>query len=72
MMIDSPRECRCCRIPIGPGKLACRQHWFMLPIELRRAITHTYLAHKMRAYVENVTEAERIWKEQGVWRGAAP
>ncbi len=67
-MSDECRECRCCRSPISVGMLACRNHWFMLPVPLRDAILLAYRGGDHGAYVANVREADRLWREAGVWR----
>jgi hypothetical protein len=67
MTDDAARQCRCCRVSIRVGMLACRNHWFMLPVELRDAILVTYRGGDREAYVANVHEADRLWLEAGVF-----
>lgn len=71
-MNDDARECRCCRTPLPNRRLACREHWFMLPQPLRLAIVSTYGKRAWRAYAENVRQADKLWQDAGLWRPGAP
>jgi hypothetical protein len=66
------RECRCCRIGIPAGRLACAPHWRMLPAPLKAAISETYRRRDFKAYVKNVDEADRLWQEAGLWKPPVP
>ena len=66
------RECRCCRMPVPFGKLACAEHWRMLPQPLQLAIISTYSRHAMRDYVANVKQADKIWQAAGLWKQGVP
>jgi hypothetical protein len=68
MTTAPPRQCRCCQAPILTGMLACRKHWYALPLVLRNAILLSYRGSDREAYVAHVREAERVWQELGVWR----
>lgn len=67
-MTTELRYCRCCGAQIRFGMLACRNHWYLLPVPLRNAILLTYRGGNKRAYVENVRSAEKVWQDMGVWR----
>lgn len=70
---DNPRrECRCCRIEVPYGRLACKEHWFMLPVPLRLAIISTYSKKKWKAYADNVKQADELWQKAGLWRKGVP
>lgn len=67
------RECRCCRKPIPAGMLACKPHWFMLPMWIRNEVNDAYkngVANKW--YVEAVTKADDFWKARGIWKPGVP
>lgn len=65
-------ECRCCRKPIDRSRLACPPHWAMLPKPLKDAIFATHRAREWRAYAANVTEADKIWQAEGIWKQGVP
>lgn len=65
-------ECRCCRKPIDRSRLACPPHWAMLPKPLKDAIYQTYSRRDMRAYAANVSEADKIWQDAGLWKPGVP
>ena len=67
-MAERPRECRACRCLIPKGRLACADHWKMLPKYLRGGIANAYRAHAWQQYAGLVEEADEIWKAAGVWR----
>jgi hypothetical protein len=66
------RECRCCRMPIPTGKLACGKHWFMLDLKLRRDINMAWQSHDHDAYVHAVRRADAAWQEAGLWKAGNP
>jgi hypothetical protein len=66
------RECRCCRKPVPFGRLACKEHWAMLPHPLRLAIISTYGKHAWASYTENVREADKLWQAAGLWKPGVP
>jgi hypothetical protein len=66
------RECRCCRIEVPYGKLACDTHWRMIPQPLRLAIISTYGKRDWKAYAANVREADKLWQAAGFWLAGAP
>jgi hypothetical protein len=73
MSEDNPaRECRCCRKPVPYGKLACNEHWRMLPQPLRLAIISTYGRSAWRDYTANVRQADKLWQDAGLWRPGVP
>lgn len=72
-MAERKPECRACRCIIPRGRLACKEHWAMLPADLRSAIVETYHNRgQMREYTRLVTQADGIWKEAGVWLPGIP
>jgi hypothetical protein len=55
--------------------LACKQHWFMLPMLIRQAVMTTYRGGDgvaTRSYVRAVTQADDYWKSRGVWKPGIP
>lgn len=69
------RECRCCRKPIPDGMLACKPHWFMLPVLIRQAVMSAYKGGAgvtTMGYVRAVTQADEYWKSKGVWKPGTP
>ncbi|WP_157951661.1 hypothetical protein PCC82_04645 [Agrobacterium deltaense] len=71
-MSEELGECRCCRKPISRSQLACPPHWAMLPKPLKDAIRETYLRKAWREYAANVTQADRIWQDAGIWKPPVP
>lgn len=71
-MSEELGECRCCRKPISRSQLACPPHWAMLPRPLKEAIRQTYTKRAWREYAANVTEADKIWQEAGLWKPPVP
>ena len=69
---NPPRECRCCRKPVPYGKLACPEHWGLLPQPLRLAIISTYGKQAWRDYAANVREADKLWQNAGLWKPGVP
>jgi hypothetical protein len=69
---ENYRECRCCRKRIPAGRLACPEHWRMLPAPIKSAITQTYRDRMWRAYVLNVTAADTFWQSKGIWSPPVP
>ena len=65
-------ECRCCRAPIPRVMLACNMHWKMLPRELQWEIIKTHRNGDKAAYVANVSIADKLWQERGIWRPGEP
>lgn len=66
------RECRACRCAIPAGRLACLEHWRMLPARIRYAITFSYKTHRWADYAYNVATADDIWREAEVWKPGVP
>ena len=65
-------ECRCCRKPISRSQLACPPHWAMLPYPLKAAIRETYGQRAWREYAKNVSQADKVWQEAGLWKPPVP
>lgn len=71
-MARRPRECRACRCIVPNGRLACSEHWRMLPKWLRDGIMMAYRSRAMRQYTSLIEDADLIWKDAGVWRPGIP
>lgn len=70
--MNEPRECRCCRIPVPSGRLACGPHWKMLPEPIKSAVLQTYRDKLWRAYALNVRAADAFWQARGLWKPGVP
>jgi len=64
-------ECRCCRMPVATGMLACKPHWYMLPQSLRNNIWRTYREGHTLEYAGYVRKADEVWKFKGAFVPAA-
>jgi len=66
--MNEPRQCRCCRVPIAVGMLACRKHWYDLPRQVRERVLHTHRVGDRPSYVAAVRDADQVWRDLGVWQ----
>ena len=58
-----------CEVPVPPKMLACRVHWYQLPLEPRKAVWKTYTPGQestkqpSQAYLEVIAHVQRYWRD---------
>ena len=63
----TPRVWKCpapkCDRHRRPEQVACRDHWYQLPMELRRELWAAYKVHDRAGLVRGMREAVQVWTE---------
>ena len=56
-----PRLCALpgCGAPVGTGKLMCREHWYMVPLRLRRLVNRRWRALNRGASLDCLKDYRR-------------
>lgn len=65
-------ECRCCRKPIDRSRLACSEHWDLLPQHLKTMIRDKFERQDWMAYSRLVAAADEVWQDLGLWKPGVP
>ena len=58
-----------CTKPVPPKMLACRSHWFQLPLELRNAVWKVYQPGQeitktpSKEYLAVIAQVQEYWRE---------
>lgn len=58
-----------CNVPVQPKYLACRNHWYMLPQDLRSEVWRTYRKGQehdkqpSKEYMEVVARVQEYWRK---------
>jgi len=65
--MPGPHKCPMpgCNVQVAYTQLACKPHWYWLPLPLRRAITETYRGRKVEAHRANINAALKLYAAAG-------